>query len=180
MLYWYNSTNTDAAREAPALVYLLYWYKSTNKTQLEKHRLALERKEALEALEFTCFTGTKAQLLTMLEKHRLALERKEALEALRQEKLRGAEQLRQDKLRQLRQRRENFQCHMDERLRRARALRQAYVLEKQLKAHKEHSKVHGVKQEIAFIELLNAESKTYELQHRLESAEARRYAYVLS
>ena len=108
------------------------------------------------------------------EKQRLALERKEALEAQRQEKLRGAEQQRQDKLRQLRERRENFQCSMDQRLRRAQELREAKVLEKQLKAQKEHSKVHGVKQEIAFMELLNAESKTYELQHRLESAEARR------
>ena len=95
-------------------------------------------------------------------------------------KVKALQALEQDKLRQLRQRRENFQCHMDERLRRARELRQAYVLEKQLKAHKEHSKVHGVNQEIAFIELLNAESKTFELQHRLESAEARRHAYVLS
>jgi len=106
------------------------------------------------------------------EKLRLALERKEALEALRQEKLRGAEILRQDKLRQLRERRENFQCHMDQRLRRAQELRQAKVLEKQLKAQRAGDR--GVKQEIAFIELLNAESKTSELQHRLESAEARR------
>ena len=108
------------------------------------------------------------------EKQRLALERKEALEAQRQEKLRGAEQLRQDKLRQLRERRENFQCHMDQRLQRAQELRQAQLLDKRLKAQKEHSKVNGVKQEIAFMELLNAETKTNELQHRLESAEARR------
>ena len=56
------------------------------------------------------------------EKQRLALERKEALEAQRQQKPRGAEQLRQDKLRQLRERRENFQCHMDQRLQRAQVL----------------------------------------------------------
>jgi hypothetical protein len=38
--------------------------------------------------------------------------------------------------------------------------------------------VSGVKQEIAFIELLNAETLTHELQLRLESAEARRCCLV--
>ena len=108
------------------------------------------------------------------EKLRLALERKEALEAQRQERLRGAEQLRQEKLRQLRERRENFQCHMDQKLLRAQEQRQRNLMEKQMKAQKEHSKVSGVKEEQAFIEQLNAESKNLELQQRLDGAEARR------
>jgi hypothetical protein len=36
LLYWYKSTNTDAAEEAgERRVYLLYWYKSTNSEAAE-------------------------------------------------------------------------------------------------------------------------------------------------
>ncbi|EKX35947.1 hypothetical protein GUITHDRAFT_117862 [Guillardia theta CCMP2712] len=112
------------------------------------------------------------------EKQLLALKKRAALEAQKQEKLRDAEMHRQERLRQascaVKEKRQNTQYIIHERLQRAEKLHQAQILERQRKARQEHSKVHGVKEEIAFIELLNAESRTAELQSRLELAESRR------
>jgi hypothetical protein len=108
------------------------------------------------------------------EKQELAKRKREELESQRQEKLREAEVLRQEKLRQIKEKRETEKISMDERLKRAHDLYQARLLERQLKAGKETTKVHEVKQEIAFIDLLTAENKTMALQTRLELAEGRR------
>ena len=108
------------------------------------------------------------------EKQELAKRKREELEMLRQEKLREAEQQRQEKIRQMKEKRETEKISMDERLKRAHDLYQSRLLERQLKAGKETAKVHEVKQEIAFIDLLTAENKTMALQTRLELAEARR------
>jgi hypothetical protein len=108
------------------------------------------------------------------EKQELAKRKREEIETQRQEKLREAELLRQEKLRQIKEKRETEKISMDERLKRAHDLYQSRLLERQLKAGKETTKVHEVKQEIAFIDLLTAENKTMALQTRLELAEGRR------
>jgi len=80
LLYWYKSTNTDAAEplpEARCSVYLLYWYKSTNTDAAEAWRdgqlplLPCAVPRALEKLElrknsghgrFTSFVGIPLQV----------------------------------------------------------------------------------------------------------------------
>jgi len=108
------------------------------------------------------------------EKQQLAKRRKEELEALRQVKLREADMQRQERIRQIKEKRETEKSSIDDKLKKAEVLHQQMLLEKQQKAGKEASKVYGVKEEVAFIEELTAQSANSELQSRLELAEARR------
>jgi hypothetical protein len=93
LLYYYKSTNTDAATQAvtthlpflraasssgyqpayppplrtglPASVYLLYYYKSTNTDAAVDTNLHILRQCVQVYLpQFTCFTSTKVQILT--------------------------------------------------------------------------------------------------------------------
>jgi hypothetical protein len=62
-----TSANTDAAA-APRRysLYLLYWYKSANTdAAAAQDALIVSIKD-----QFTCFTGTKVQILTLLLLHR--------------------------------------------------------------------------------------------------------------
>jgi hypothetical protein len=86
LLYWYKSTDTDArcscmkstgARGSHPMarrgtpIYLLYWYKSTNTDALlpaATHPTSsppqAKRPACTAGTQFTCFTGTKVQILT--------------------------------------------------------------------------------------------------------------------
>jgi len=118
--------------------------------------------------------GREEVLRRSEEKQKQAQEKRLELEERRMGRLRDAEQHRQQRLQQVRARREEQQGAMNARLRRAAQRHEEVLQERQRRAGKETTKVHGVKEEIAFIEQLTAESKNVELQARLGQAEARR------
>jgi hypothetical protein len=55
-------------------VYLLYWYKSTNidATRRERERSIGAQLRGRVRAQFTCFTGTKVQILTLMPAARCA------------------------------------------------------------------------------------------------------------